>query len=55
MIYNSCEAYDPLSNEWTTIRAMSQTRSVLGACALDGYIYAIGGWVGAEIGDSIER
>jgi hypothetical protein len=24
-------------------------------CALDGFIYAFGGWVGEDIGDSIER
>ena len=24
-------------------------------CALDGYLYAFGGWVGEDIGGSIER
>lgn len=24
-------------------------------CAMDGYLYAVGGWVGAELGDTIER
>lgn len=30
-------------------------RCEFGLCALHGYLYAIGGWVGEDIGGSIER
>ena len=30
-------------------------RCEFGLCALNGYLYAVGGWVGEDIGGSIER
>jgi hypothetical protein len=30
-------------------------RCEFGMCALDGFLYAFGGWVGEDIGGSIER
>jgi len=30
-------------------------RCEFGLCALNGYLYAIGGWVGEDIGGSIEQ
>lgn len=30
-------------------------RCEFGLCALGGYLYAVGGWVGQDIGGSIER
>lgn len=34
---------------------MTVPRCGLGLAALDGALYAVGGWVGLEIGDSVER
>lgn len=31
------------------------TLFLVGMCALDGFLYAVGGWVGAELGDTVEK
>lgn len=52
----SCgECYDPEENKWTKIADMIHPRCEFGLCALDGYLYAMGGWMGDTIGCSIER
>ena len=35
--------------------SMTIPRCEFGMCALDGYLYAFGGWVGEDIGGTIER
>jgi N-acetylneuraminic acid mutarotase len=40
---NALEAFDPLTNTWTTKTPMPTPRGCLSTCAVDGIIYAIGG------------
>lgn len=49
------ECYDPVADTWTAIDSMVVPRCEFGLAALHGYLYAIGGWVGDDIGGSIER
>ena len=50
------EVYDPQEDVWTEMNAsMSTPRCEFGMCAHDGFLYAFGGWVGEDIGGSIER
>lgn len=42
----SGEVYDPLLDTWEFIQPMRNRRSGVGACALNGYIYAVGGFNG---------
>jgi len=37
------------------IASMVVPRCEFGLCALDGYLYAMGGWVGEDLGQSIEK
>ena len=37
------EAYDPVSNSWTTLAAMPTARSMAGAGVVNGILYVIGG------------
>uniref|UniRef100_A0A9L0SJS1 Intracisternal A particle-promoted polypeptide n=1 Tax=Equus caballus TaxID=9796 RepID=A0A9L0SJS1_HORSE len=55
MIFDCTECYDPVTKQWTTVASMNQPRCGLGVCVCYGAIYALGGWVGAEIGNTIER
>ncbi|XP_044883853.1 actin-binding protein IPP isoform X2 [Mauremys mutica] len=55
MIFDCTECYDPIIKQWTTVASMNHPRCGLGVCACYGAIYALGGWVGAEIGNTIER
>lgn len=47
--------YDPQEDVWTSIASMVIPRCEFGLCAHNGYLYAFGGWVGEDIGGSIER
>ena len=49
------ECYDPIVDTWSPIHSMVVPRCEFGLATLHGYLYAIGGWVGEDIGDSIER
>ena len=49
------EVYDPHEDAWSDMAAMTIPRCEFGMCALDGYLYAFGGWVGEDIGGTIER
>ncbi|XP_074236831.1 actin-binding protein IPP isoform X3 [Saimiri boliviensis] len=55
MIFDCTECYDPVTKQWTTVASMNHPRCGLGVCVCYGAIYALGGWVGAEIGNTIER
>jgi N-acetylneuraminic acid mutarotase len=55
MILDSVEAYDPLDNEWKTVTSLNHPRSCLGLCALDGYLYAFGGWIGRTVDNRVEK
>ena len=41
---SSVERYDPLTNSWTTVSPMSTARLKHASAALDGKLYACGGW-----------
>ena len=55
LIFNSMEMLDPGTDEWQDMAGMTVPRCGLGVCVLDGAIYALGGWVGIEIGATVER
>ncbi|NXU74664.1 IPP protein, partial [Oreotrochilus melanogaster] len=55
MIFDCTECYDPVTKQWTTVASMNHPRCGLGVCTCYGAIYALGGWVGAEIGNTVER
>lgn len=44
--YNRCEKYEPERNEWSLIAPMKIGRSNIGLVALNGCLYAIGGYDG---------
>jgi len=49
------ECYDPATDSWTLLAAMSTGRQALGLVAVDGYVYAVGGgdgWTGLS---AVER
>lgn len=48
------EAYDPATDRWTTKAPMPTPRYALGAAALDGIIYAIGGEHGFDVVRTVE-
>mmetsp|Transcript_15989 Transcript_15989/g.16114 ORF Transcript_15989/g.16114 Transcript_15989/m.16114 type:complete len:412 (+) Transcript_15989:90-1325(+) len=41
---STCEAYNPLTNQYSPISPMNTARHALSACTLSHYVYAIGGW-----------
>lgn len=47
--YNRCERYEPESNEWSLIAPMEIGRSNIGLVALNGLLYAIGGYDGHAV------
>ncbi|XP_071963391.1 kelch-like protein 24 isoform X2 [Antedon mediterranea] len=47
--------YDPSCDNWAQVSPMNYPRSELGVAAVDGYIYAVGGWEGSARLDSVER
>lgn len=40
------EAYDVSANEWTTVASLPQARNHIGAAAIGGFVYSVGGFVG---------
>uniref|UniRef100_A0AAY5F4D7 BTB domain-containing protein n=1 Tax=Electrophorus electricus TaxID=8005 RepID=A0AAY5F4D7_ELEEL len=51
----SCvERFDSFSQYWTTVSSLHQARSGLGVTILEA-LYALGGWIGSEIGKTMER
>ncbi|KAK2583482.1 hypothetical protein KPH14_009450 [Odynerus spinipes] len=64
--YESIEKYDTFTGEWSEVAPISigrilpgvalldEPRCEFGLCALDNSLYAFGGWVGEDIGGSIE-
>jgi len=51
---NSVEVYDPIDNSWNYIAPMDISRSSLGAAALGGKLYAVGGYDGSTYLNSAE-
>ncbi len=45
------QVYDPAEDSWTAIASMMVPRCEFGLCAVDGRLYAFGGWVGEDIGE----
>ncbi len=45
--------YDPAEDSWTAIASMMVPRCEFGLCAVDGRLYAFGGWVGEDIGQPV--
>lgn len=46
-IFDSCERYDPKENTWTKVTPMLERRCRLGVAALNGKLYAAGGYSGS--------
>ena len=40
------DCYDPLTNSWTSIAALNQSRSAAGVTVMKGRLYALGGFNG---------
>ena len=47
--------YDPHVNKWTEVAPMSKRRAGVGVVALNGYLYAVGGFDDASPLDTVER
>ncbi|KAK2708181.1 hypothetical protein QYM36_013942 [Artemia franciscana] len=47
--------YDVNDDKWTEIACLQKPRCEFGLCTMDNLLYALGGWVGEDIGGSIER
>ncbi|XP_014243355.1 kelch-like protein 12 isoform X2 [Cimex lectularius] len=47
--------YDPVLDYWQEMESMLVSRSELGLAMLDGFLYAVGGWEGANRLSSVER
>ena len=45
-----CQVYSPQDDSWTPIAHMMVPRCEFGLVAVDGCLYAFGGWVGEDIG-----
>ena len=55
LISDSVEVYNPVENSWRFLtQSMTTPRTSFGAAVIDDTIFAIGGWVGTELGTSIE-
>ncbi|XP_053553825.1 kelch-like protein 28 isoform X1 [Bombina bombina] len=52
---NSVECWDPVTNTWTALERMTECRSTLGAVALAGELYALGGYDGQSCLQSVEK
>lgn len=52
---NSVEKYDPNTNEWRMVAAMSKRRCGVGVAVLNDLLYAVGGHDGQSYLNSIER
>ena len=51
---DTAEVYDPQTDGWQPLAKMSTARYGLGLAAVDGKIYAIGGYDGGSVLDSVE-
>ena len=38
------ESYNPITGEWLSLPPMANKRAYVGVVALDGMLYAVGGW-----------
>lgn len=55
LISDCVECFDPvIGNRWQTVQSLTVPRCSAGACAVDERLYVFGGWIGAEIGKSVE-
>lgn len=54
-VLNVLEVYDPAMDTWTTRASMPTARNALAAAAVNGKIYAMGGWTGTENTATVER
>ncbi|EEY58558.1 uncharacterized protein PITG_10648 [Phytophthora infestans T30-4] len=53
--HKTMEVYDPEANTWTSMPAMKNARSYLGATMVGDFIYAVGGFNGQTHLSSVER
>ena len=51
----STSRYDPHVNKWTEVAPMAKRRAGVGVVALNGYLYAVGGFDDASPLDTVER
>ena len=49
------ECYDPASRSWSLVAPLTAPRVACGVCVVEDFLFVIGGWVGAEIAEDIER
>lgn len=54
-VSQSAWRYDPALNSWCELAPMEAARSELALAALDGYVYAVGGWEGVSRLSCVER
>jgi len=55
LISDCVERLEPVSSSrWQTIEPLTFPRCSAGACAINDRLYVFGGWIGAEIGKSVE-
>ena len=47
--------YDPHTNKWTEVAPMAKRRAGVGLAALNGFLYAVGGFDDASPLDTVER
>jgi hypothetical protein len=52
---NAVEAYDPVTNSWTTRAAMPTARAAFGVAGISGFLYAVGGRNTASVLAANER
>lgn len=50
----SVECYDTSTKQWKYVASMSHSRRYVAAAALNGLLYAIGGYDGLSVLDSVE-
>ena len=51
-VIDSVEAYDPVTDSWTTKASMPTARADLGVVALNGLLYALGGGSGSILANN---
>ena len=55
LITDSVEVFNPVEYKWQVLsHPMTTPRTSFGAAVIDDTIFALGGWVGTELGTSIE-
>jgi N-acetylneuraminic acid mutarotase len=54
-VLNVLEVYDVAADTWTPRASMPTARNALAAAAVNGKIYAMGGWTGTEVTAKVER